>query len=78
MANDLNNSQAGIEGSCPRCMAELIARPGGWRGLVDMTTYDPECPDMPVYHCVHCGHYEDAVIRANRLAQHQQVAQEVA
>lgn len=67
----------GIEGQCPRCLAELIRRPGGWRGLVDMTTYDRENPDLAVYHCVHCGHYEDSVIRANRLAQHVAVSEQV-
>jgi hypothetical protein len=66
----------GIEGQCPRCLATLIET--SWRGLIDMTDMGAAgAVTEQVFKCVMCGHWEDSVIRANRLAQHTNVTQEV-
>jgi hypothetical protein len=67
----------GIEGQCPRCLTPLMLRTGGWRGLVDMATLDVSDRDSAVYQCLMCGHYEDSVMKANKLAQHSAVTRGV-
>jgi hypothetical protein len=67
----------GIEGQCPRCMAQLMVRPGGWRGLADLGNEPQDDIRGLVYHCVMCGHYEDDTVRANKLGQHTTVTEGV-
>lgn len=68
--------QPGIEGQCPRCLATLL--PASWRGMIDMTDIGAAVTVREhVHHCLMCGHWEDSVIRANRLVQHQNVTEQV-